>query len=244
VPSRGPFGPSLTGLFEATWRPRKAVTVLWRRVETLSPDAYAELLAWVRSHAAGDERFPWLEAMATNEVAIDAAGAIAEIDRVLQRRPPEPIAASARLLRDLIWEAIDANSDWLTWRPCRICGRRWATAPLQGIALCPEHHHPAVLIDYLRAEMAAFDGLVDHSAVIARLERDVEAPAPRPPALPPAAPVQNGAGASPAVLDRGPLGLAGASDDDHTAETLAGDDADERALLPQSGVVDAQPRRG
>lgn len=242
MPSRGPFGPSLTGLFEATWRPKKAVTVLWRRVETLSPDAYAELLTWVRSHAAGDERFPWLEAMATNEVVIDAAGAIAELTRVLQRQLPEPVAAQVRLLRDLIWEASDANSEWLTWRPCRICGRRWATAPLQGFSLCPQHYHPAVLIDYLRSEMAVLDGLVDHSALIARLERELAAPAPHLPSPPlPAVLVQNGAGALPSAANLETVSLAGATSGERD-EALTGNDPDERALLPQRGVVDAQPR--
>src|SRR5687768_862911 len=109
-PIEGPFGPSLTGLFESTWRPKRAVIVLWRRVETLNPDAYAELMEWVRANSADGETFHWLEAMATNEVVVDATGAIAELDRALRRQPPAPIDEHARLLRDLIWEACDLNS--------------------------------------------------------------------------------------------------------------------------------------
>jgi hypothetical protein len=159
----------LTGLFESTWRPKKAVIILWRRVDTLSPDAYAELLEWVRAHSADDETVHWLEAMATNEVVVDAIGALAELDRVLRRRPPAEIEEHARLLRDLIWEACDLGSDWLTWRPCQVCGRRWATTTIEGVTVCPHHASPAVVVDFLQAEMTAYRGLVDHSDRLERL---------------------------------------------------------------------------
>src|SRR5262245_24211097 len=104
-PTDGQFGPSLTGLFESTWRPKKAVIVLWRRVETLNPEAYAELMEWARASGADGETFHWLEAMAANEVVVDATGAIAELDRALRHQPPAQIEENARLLRELIWEA-------------------------------------------------------------------------------------------------------------------------------------------
>jgi hypothetical protein len=159
----------LTGLFEASWRPRKAVTVLWRRVDTISPDDYATVVDWARSAVDGAP-LPWLDAMATNEAAVEPAPAIAELTSLLQHAPPPDVAEAIETLRDLIWEASDSNSDWLAWRPCRVCGRRWATLPLEGVQLCPRHRAASVLLPVLRAEMATYDGLVDHTAAIARLE--------------------------------------------------------------------------
>lgn len=175
MPTPGQFGPSLTGLFEATWRPKKAVTILWRRVETIDPDAYAAVMEWVSHRGDPSDTFHWLEAMATNEAVVDPVGALAELEHLRRADPPGPIAESAELLRDLIWEASDSNSDWLTWPPCRLCGRRWATAPLAGVILCPRHRTAPALIDLLRAEMDRYPGLLDHAALIERLRADPEA---------------------------------------------------------------------
>ena len=145
------------------------MTVLWRRVETISPDAYAELMAWVETHAADGAPWPWLELMTTNEVAVDAAGVLAEVARLRERRLPEPVATQAELLWDLIWEASEPASDWLQWRPCRVCGRRWATSAYEGVLMCPRHQNPAVLRDYLLEETRRYPGLVDHTARLAAL---------------------------------------------------------------------------
>jgi hypothetical protein len=115
--------------------------------------------------------------MATNEVVVDATGAIAELDRVLRRQPPAPIDEHAHLLRDLIWEACDLNSDWLTWRPCRVCGRRWATTMVEGVVACPRHSAPGSVAAFLRAEMAAYGGMIDHSGRLERLAALAAAPA-------------------------------------------------------------------
>jgi hypothetical protein len=144
--------------------------VLWRRVETISPDAYALLVDWARASAAGLP-LRWLEAMAINEVEIEPVPAVQELDALLDLPPPAAITEHLRLLRDLIWEACDPNSDWLQWRPCRICGRRWATVPLETVILCPVHATPPVLIELLSAEMTTYGSLVNHRATIERLRQ-------------------------------------------------------------------------
>jgi hypothetical protein len=186
LPKSGPNGSSLTGLFSLTWHPKKSVTVLWRRVETLSPAAYDEVMAWARDHAGPGESWRWLEAMATNEVAIEVAETLAELHRLIQRWPPEPIRAHAQLLWDLIWEASEPANDWLHWHPCRLCGRRWAVATYEGVPLCPRHQNSGDLIAFLRQEMARYPGLVDHSATLAVLEARQHQPTPpaRPSPLP------------------------------------------------------------
>ena len=169
MPGAGPSETSATGLFRSAWRPKKAVIILWRRVETLSPDAYTELMEWVRTQAGDGETWRWLEAMATNETAIDATEAIGELTRLLQRRPPEPIREHAQLLRDLIWEASEPTSDWLTWRACQVCGRHWAVVDYEGVPLCPQHANPQALMHFLSEEGERFPGLVNHAARLAAL---------------------------------------------------------------------------
>ena len=174
----GPSGPSIAGLFRSAWRPKKAVVVLWRRVETIDPEAYAELMEWVRAHRAADETFRWLEAMATNEVHVDADEAIDELARVLDRQPPEPIRSHAVLLCDLIWEASEPDSSWLRWPQCRVCGRRWAVVDFEGVPLCPQHANATSLLDYIREESRRYPGLVRWPpriiAFLAQMSRRVE----------------------------------------------------------------------
>lgn len=144
--------------------------IQWRRVETISPDAYVDLMDWVHAHSAEGEVWPCLTAMTTNEVTIDPAAAIAELGRVLRGQPPEPIREQATLLRDLIWEAGDPNSNWLNWRPCQICGRRWVTVAYHGHLVCVGHANPAALIAYLKDEMSRFPGMIDNTSQITALQ--------------------------------------------------------------------------
>ncbi|MCC6627357.1 MAG: hypothetical protein IT340_08140 [Chloroflexi bacterium] len=222
MPSAGQPASSLTGLFEATWRPRKSVTVLWRRVDTISPEAFAAVAAWARL-AVDSVPLPWLDAMATNEAAIEAAPAVAELDRLLQLAPPSAVADTIETLRDLIWEASDSNSDWLAWRPCRVCGRRWATLPLEGVSLCPRHYAPAVLLPLLREEMATYSGFVDHTATLERLAR-TRAPLTTADLALAGPPITNGArgGLSPVHGSTPPA--------DTVAEPLAGDSTEPTAV--------------
>jgi hypothetical protein len=124
---------------------------------------------WVRGHSAEHETFRWLEAMATNEAQIDAYEACEELTRVLRGQPPPPVQEHAHLLRDLIWEASEPTSEWLTWPSCRVCSRRWAVVEYHGQFLCPRHSNPDALTRYLREEMERYPGLVDHSAKLALL---------------------------------------------------------------------------
>lgn len=156
MPEAGLPGSMSTDLFRFAWRPRKAVIILWRRVETISPEAHADLLAWARTHAADGAPWHWLERMETQETNVEAAGVLAELDRLRQRPLPPALAEAAELLRDLVWEAGEPASDWLLWRPCRRCGRRWAVAPYEGVLLCPRHRTPAGLRDHLREEAERF----------------------------------------------------------------------------------------
>lgn len=162
--SSGPVGPSVTGLFRSVWRPRKSIIILWRRVETITPDEYNAIMDWAGTQV--DEGFParWLTSMATNEAPVDASQALNELDALLRRQPPEPAREPLQLLRDLIWEASDPDSDWLNWRPCRVCGRRWAVVAYDGVPLCPLHHTPAALTRHPRDEGSRFAGLADHEA--------------------------------------------------------------------------------
>lgn len=164
-----PLAPSSTGLFRSSWHPKKAVTVLWRRVETINPEAYTLLSEWVSAQKGGLAAWPSLAAMATNEVEIDPNSALPELTRLIGEGLPGPLREQVELLRDLIWEASDPNSDWLEWRPCRVCGRRWAVSNFQGFQLCPHHANVSALSDYLRSEMERYPGLVDHSGLIAAL---------------------------------------------------------------------------
>lgn len=156
MPESGLPGSISTDLFRSAWRPRKAIIILWRRVETISPEAYADLLAWARTHAADGAPWHWLERMETQEASVEAAGVLDELDRLRRRSLPAALAEAAELLRDLVWEASEPASDWLLWRPCRRCGRRWAVAPYEGVLLCPRHSTPAGLRDYLREEAERF----------------------------------------------------------------------------------------
>jgi hypothetical protein len=111
--------------------------------------------------------------MATNEVSVDAAAAIEELTRVLRLEPPEPLREQAELLRDLIWEASEASSEWLNWPVCHVCGRRWAVQTYEGYLLCPRHSNSSALMEHLRAEMERYPGLVDHLAKLALLSAQV-----------------------------------------------------------------------
>jgi hypothetical protein len=161
-------------------------------------------MEWVHAESAPGETWRWLEAMATNEATLDAAEAIGELTRVLERHPPGPIGEHAALLRDLIWEAGEPTNDWLTWRPCRLCSRRWAVRLFEGVPLCPGHRDTASLMRYLQDEMARYPGLVDHAARLAAL---AERLAGEPAALAPAA-ATNGAGPAEAPVVAGEALLA------------------------------------
>jgi hypothetical protein len=156
--------------------------VLWRRVETITPEAYAQVIAWLEAADGELAGWPGLASLAINETIIDVPAIIAELERLLARSLADELAETIELLRDLIWEASDTNSDWLSWRACRVCGRRWAATNYCGTVLCPRHANPNSLSQFLRAEMQRYNGLLDYSDRLAEL---AALPPPVLPARPP-----------------------------------------------------------